>query len=76
MTAHGLLLFRLTQALHDTSARNKSFDVCYEYETEGSSLYELVAHMPDKANNYLTPALATLEVGRDRGGGRWQRQGR
>lgn len=50
------------KALHDTTARNKSFDVCYEYVAEdGKELYELVAHLPDKANNYLTPALSVLE---------------
>lgn len=50
------------KALHDSAARNKSFDVCYEYVAEtGTQLYELVAHLPDKANNYLTPALAILE---------------
>ncbi|KAF5193839.1 high chlorophyll fluorescence phenotype [Thalictrum thalictroides] len=50
------------KALHDSSARNKSFDVCYEYMAEqGKELYELVAHLPDKANNYLTPALSALE---------------
>ncbi|XP_054780341.1 protein HIGH CHLOROPHYLL FLUORESCENCE PHENOTYPE 173, chloroplastic isoform X3 [Prosopis cineraria] len=50
------------KALHDLTARNKSFDVCYEYVAEeGRELYELVAHLPDKANNYLTPALSVLE---------------
>ncbi|KAL3814402.1 hypothetical protein ACJIZ3_015670 [Penstemon smallii] len=50
------------KALHDSTARNKSFDVCYEYVAEpGKELYELVAHLPDKANNYLTPALSVLE---------------
>lgn len=50
------------KALHDSTARNKSFDVCYEYVAEpGKQLYELVAHLPDKANNYLTPALLVLE---------------
>ncbi|GBG88070.1 hypothetical protein CBR_g46441 [Chara braunii] len=50
------------KALHDATARNKSFEVCYEYTLEeGQGLYELVAHLPDKANNYLTPALALLE---------------
>lgn len=50
------------KALHDSTARNKSFDVCYEYAAEqGKELFELVAHLPDKANNYLTPALAVLE---------------
>ncbi|KAG7017974.1 hypothetical protein SDJN02_19840, partial [Cucurbita argyrosperma subsp. argyrosperma] len=50
------------KALHDSTARNKSFDVCYEYIAEqGRELYELVAHLPDKANNYLTPALSVLE---------------
>ncbi|CAM8948546.1 unnamed protein product [Rhodiola kirilowii] len=50
------------KALHDSTARNKSFDVCHEYVPEqGQELYELVAHLPDKANNYLTPALSALE---------------
>ncbi|XP_042402446.1 protein HIGH CHLOROPHYLL FLUORESCENCE PHENOTYPE 173, chloroplastic-like [Zingiber officinale] len=50
------------KALHDSTARNKSFDVCYEFVAEhGNELYELVAHLPDKANNYLTPALSVLE---------------
>ncbi|RAL43785.1 hypothetical protein DM860_014286 [Cuscuta australis] len=50
------------KALHDSTARNKSFDVCYEYVSEsGKELYELVAHLPDIANNYLTPALSVLE---------------
>ncbi|KAK9282267.1 hypothetical protein L1049_005181 [Liquidambar formosana] len=50
------------KALHDSTARNKSFDVCHEYVAEqGKELYELVAHLPDKANNYLTPALSVLE---------------
>ncbi|KAK1289318.1 Uncharacterized protein QJS10_CPB18g00005 [Acorus calamus] len=50
------------KALHDSTARNKSFDVCYEYVAEqGNELYVLVAHLPDKANNYLTPALSVLE---------------
>ncbi|CAN6215701.1 unnamed protein product [Urochloa humidicola] len=50
------------QALHDSTARNKSFDVCYEYvANQGNELYELVAHLPDKANNYLAPALSVLE---------------
>ena len=36
--------------------------VCYEYTPEaGLEMYELVAHLPDKANNYLGPALAVLE---------------
>ncbi|KAK3134512.1 hypothetical protein QOZ80_6AG0550110 [Eleusine coracana subsp. coracana] len=50
------------KALHDSTARNKSFDVCYEYIADhGTELYELVAHLPDKANNYLAPALSVLE---------------
>ncbi|KAG0576513.1 hypothetical protein KC19_5G085600 [Ceratodon purpureus] len=50
------------KSLHNPTARNKSFDVCYEYTAEeGLGLYELVAHLPDKSNNYLTPALAVLE---------------
>jgi hypothetical protein len=49
------------KALHDTEARNTSFDVCHEYAPADGSRYELVAHLPDKNNNYLTPALAVLE---------------
>uniref|UniRef100_A0A0D9VC13 NAD(P)-binding domain-containing protein n=1 Tax=Leersia perrieri TaxID=77586 RepID=A0A0D9VC13_9ORYZ len=50
------------KALHDSTARNKSFDVCYEHVSkQGEELYELVAHLPDKANNYLAPALSVLE---------------
>uniref|UniRef100_J3L9G3 NAD(P)-binding domain-containing protein n=2 Tax=Oryza brachyantha TaxID=4533 RepID=J3L9G3_ORYBR len=50
------------KALHDSTARNKSFDVCYEHVSkQGDELYELVAHLPDKANNYLAPALSVLE---------------
>ncbi|KAK3155969.1 hypothetical protein QOZ80_2AG0101140 [Eleusine coracana subsp. coracana] len=51
------------KALHDSTARNKSFDVCYEHVSEqGNELYELVAHLPDKTNNYLAPALSFLET--------------
>ncbi|KAG8058075.1 hypothetical protein GUJ93_ZPchr0002g25444 [Zizania palustris] len=50
------------KALHDPTARNKSFDVCYEHVSkQGDELYELVVHLPDKANNYLAPALSVLE---------------
>ena len=47
-----------------SEAGNKSFDVCYEYTAQpgdGSSEYELIAHLPDKSNNYLSPALVTLQ---------------
>lgn len=50
------------KALHDTEARNKTFEVCHEYATASEiEKYELVAHLPDKANSYLTPALSNLE---------------
>ncbi|XP_039788115.1 protein HIGH CHLOROPHYLL FLUORESCENCE PHENOTYPE 173, chloroplastic-like isoform X1 [Panicum virgatum] len=50
------------KALHYSTARNKSFDVSYEHVSEqGNELYELVAHLRDKANNYLSPALSVLE---------------
>ena len=50
------------QALHNPLARNKTFEVCAEYAaSSGLEMYELVAHLPDKNNNYLSPALATLE---------------
>ena len=49
------------KSLHETAARNKTFEVCYEYTPEkGLEMYELVAHLPDKSNNYLGPALAGL----------------
>ena len=50
------------KSLHDPAARNKTFEVCHEYMPEtGAEKYELVAHLPDKANSYLTPALVNLE---------------
>jgi len=50
------------KALHDPLARNKTFEVCWEFTPEkGLENYELVAHLPDKANNYLSPALSTLQ---------------
>ena len=48
------------QALHETEARNKSFDVCFETAME-AGLYEKVAMVAGKSNNYLAPALAVLE---------------
>ena len=52
----------LLKSLHDPAARNKAFEVCYEATPEGGlAQYELVAHVRDKATNYLTPALAVLE---------------
>ena len=50
------------KSLHEFSARNKTFEVCHEYApASGLETYELVAHLPNKANSYLTPALANLE---------------
>lgn len=50
------------RALHEPEARNKTFDVSYEYQPEeGLQMYELVAHIPDPSNNYLKPALQTLQ---------------
>ena len=50
------------KALHNPEAVNKTFEVSYEQlATQGQEMYELVAHVPNKANNYLGPALATLE---------------
>ena len=50
------------KALHDPAAHNKTFEVCYEYTPQaGLDMYELVAHLPDKSNNYLGPALRTLQ---------------
>lgn len=48
-------------ALASHQARNKTFDVCYEYQSEaGLELYELVASMPSSSGNYLSAALSTL----------------
>ena len=56
------VVFPSAQALHDGAARNKTFEVCSEVAAEpGQAAYELVAHLPDRSNNYLTPALVTLE---------------
>ncbi|GLC35476.1 hypothetical protein PLESTB_000203300 [Pleodorina starrii] len=49
------------RALHEPEGRNKTFDVCYEYQAdEDNAMYELVAHVPDKKNNYLKAAVASL----------------
>ena len=51
------------RALHDEQARNKSFDVCYEYGNAagGDGGYEKIAQVTGTNDNYLTPALAVLE---------------
>ena len=51
------------RALHDEQARNKSFDVCYEYgnATGVDGGYEKIAQVTGANDNYLTPALAVLE---------------
>ena len=51
------------RALHDEQARNKSFDVCYEYGNAagGDGGYEKIAQVTGANDNYLTPALAVLE---------------
>lgn len=49
------------RALHEPAARNKTFDVCYEDQSEaGSDMYELIAHVPDRSNSYLKAAVASL----------------
>ena len=49
------------KAMHDEQARNRSFDVGYEYEATESE-YELVTQVKSsKSGNYLTPALESLE---------------
>ncbi|KAL4853981.1 Glutamate-1-semialdehyde 2 [Chlorella vulgaris] len=49
------------KALHNPEARNKTFEVCFEYQPEeGLEFYELISHLPDKSNSYLTPALAVM----------------
>ncbi|KAF8062069.1 HCF173 [Scenedesmus sp. PABB004] len=50
------------RALHEGEARNKTFDVCYEYQPEqGLELYELVASIPSAGRNYLASALGPLQ---------------
>lgn len=50
------------RALHNSAARNKTFEVAHEAPAPlGMGGYELVAHLPDKANDYLGPALASME---------------
>ncbi|KAL4433778.1 hypothetical protein ABPG75_000219 [Micractinium tetrahymenae] len=49
------------KAINNPEARNKTFEVCFEYEPEeGLEFYELISHLPDKSNSYLTPALSPL----------------
>eukprot|EP00775_Hariotina_reticulata_P008005 gene8005-8203_t len=50
------------RALYEPEARNKTFDVCYEYQPdEGLQLYELVASIPSSRGNYLSAALSSLQ---------------
>ena len=50
------------RGLHEPSAVNKTFELCYEFEqTEEEAMYELVAHFPTAETNYLIPALSGLE---------------
>jgi hypothetical protein len=56
------LRFKPPSLLLLLQARNKTFDVCYEYQPEqGLQLYELVASIPSSSGNYLATALATLQ---------------
>eukprot|EP00798_Chlamydomonas_sp_ICE-L_P007042 gene7042-138_t len=50
------------RALHEPEARNKTFDVCYEYQAdEDMALYELVANVAvKKSDSYLKTAVSTL----------------
>ncbi|KAL6780679.1 HCF173 [Auxenochlorella protothecoides x Auxenochlorella symbiontica] len=50
------------RALHCPEARNKTFAVCWEYAHDNDDgLYELVAHVPDRFNDYLSQALSTMQ---------------
>lgn len=49
------------RSMHESTARNKSFEVCFEYDSGSSSMYELVTQVKKKETNYLRPALAVLE---------------
>ncbi|KAJ9522767.1 hypothetical protein QJQ45_019831 [Haematococcus lacustris] len=48
------------RSLREPAAQNKTFDVCYEVPSDGSSLYELVTSAPDKKGAYLAQAAASL----------------
>jgi hypothetical protein len=49
------------RGLHEPEAVYKTFEVCYEPSAdEYEAMYELAAHMPSRATNYLQPALAPL----------------
>ncbi|KAK9809804.1 hypothetical protein WJX73_008161 [Symbiochloris irregularis] len=50
------------RALHNPAARNKTFELAHETPAPlGMGSYELVAHLPDKSNDYLGPALSNME---------------
>lgn len=52
------------RSLHESAARNITFEVCYEYTAEEkgeAGLYELVAHLPRKGTDYLALGLSALE---------------
>ncbi len=49
------------RSLHEPAARNKTFDVCYEVDSEaGQEMYEMVARGPAKSDSYLRNAVASL----------------
>lgn len=50
------------KALHDGLARNKTFEMCWEYTPEeGLESWDLLCHFPDKSTGYLTQALSPLQ---------------
>ncbi|KAB2611063.1 hypothetical protein D8674_019095 [Pyrus ussuriensis x Pyrus communis] len=53
------------KALHDSTTRNKSFDVCYEYiADQGKELYELIdafPHHPPLVRIYMQPETSSLQ---------------
>ena len=50
------------RALHSPAARNKTFEVAHEALAPiDMGGYELVAHLPDKSNDYLSSALTSME---------------
>lgn len=50
------------KALHDGTARNKTFEMCWEYTPEeGLESWDLLCHFPDKSTGYLTQALRPLQ---------------
>merc|ERR1712113_161522 len=49
------------RCLHSSEARNKTFEVSNESDDADLEEFELVAHIPDRKNDYLATAVSGLE---------------